>query len=416
MGPATHGACVRWWRAQRQYARAGTPRISMLHGRRMHPQLDLRLQCASAGPSPGGALRGHLARGGHIATVQRWHSCALRHHATAAGPGKGRAKNGDDAPAGERIAPRAQPPTRAPTTIDTLRASSLGFFREHAAHDDGTERDRADSHHPVRDLGYDASRWALHRSHYRHVRHIRVLPRSVTLRRLLWPDLFVVGTTAAGLHYYNTTWATSAADVVCLPQQPFTLTAAALALLLVFRTNASYSRVADARGHWDAIVSTLRTMMRRAALSPRARGDGGAPAAATAEPRSQDVLRWSRAFVRVLTFHLLGHDERSLLVHGSAEEELKEEEVDRGLARELARILSPADVLGVMGASHRPLYVLERLERIGPSVPSSPPWTPSNSSLCFARTFQKLIYARNVNTALRAFEHVLPLAQAMIRA
>uniref|UniRef100_A0A6V2D0K4 Uncharacterized protein n=1 Tax=Ditylum brightwellii TaxID=49249 RepID=A0A6V2D0K4_9STRA len=47
-----------------------------------------------------------------------------------------------------------------------------------------------------------------------------------------------------------------------LPLEPFTLSSPALALLLVFRTNASYNRWAEARAKWGSIINHTRNIVR----------------------------------------------------------------------------------------------------------------------------------------------------------
>jgi putative membrane protein len=92
-----------------------------------------------------------------------------------------------------------------------------------------------------------------------------------------------------------------------LPVGPFTLSSSALGLLLVFRTNSSYSRWWEARGCWGKIINHSRNIMRM--------GSSWTLKGATSENQAQRVENvqnlatavWE--FPRALTRHLLSKEE-----------------------------------------------------------------------------------------------------------
>lgn len=92
---------------------------------------------------------------------------------------------------------------------------------------------------------FDFPRWASHRSTRRYVRHMSGMLSSRIVRALAAPMLYTFGLsmTVATAHQLAevgqlpTPW-----PALQLHTEPFALTSFALALLLVFRTNASYAR------------------------------------------------------------------------------------------------------------------------------------------------------------------------------
>ena len=75
---------------------------------------------------------------------------------------------------------------------------------------------------PSRDQNYTQALWKLHRSSWRHVRHMGQFPFSGVLLRVAWPNLALLGANGAALTYYNTAVAASAP--LCCPVEPFTIT------------------------------------------------------------------------------------------------------------------------------------------------------------------------------------------------
>src|SRR3954449_10683216 len=74
-----------------------------------------------------------------------------------------------------------------------------------------------------------------------------------------------------------------------------TLVGAALALLLVFRTNASYDRFWEGRRHWGSIINDARDLAREACVFLRE------------DPARRDaVLFWTIAFVHAAMHRIRG--------------------------------------------------------------------------------------------------------------
>lgn len=118
---------------------------------------------------------------------------------------------------------------------------------------------------------------------------------------------------------------------------PFTLTAPVLALLLVFRTNASYTRFDEARKAWGSNVNRTRDFARQALTWVRSGRDAD---------MLHCLLRHMKAFSYCLKAHLTEHDGDGVL---------------RG---ELAGILENNELESLMGARHRPNYVLQVLSEV----------------------------------------------------
>ena len=90
--------------------------------------------------------------------------------------------------------------------------------------------------------------------------------------------------------YLKPTWC-------CAVQQSLTITSFALSLLLVFRTNTSYGRFAEARSIWGMVLNRSRDLTRQAAsFFPTATWDAKAT-----------FTRWTMCFSKCLLIHLRPH-------------------------------------------------------------------------------------------------------------
>ncbi|KAK3194825.1 hypothetical protein Dsin_026135 [Dipteronia sinensis] len=105
---------------------------------------------------------------------------------------------------------------------------------------------------------YNHEKWVEHRSSLRHIRHLLSSFSSRVILSLI-PPVIAFTLFAVAIASYN-----SAVDVHWLPgflpvlrasSLPYQLTAPALALLLVFRTEASYSRYEEGRKAWTKIIA-----------------------------------------------------------------------------------------------------------------------------------------------------------------
>ena len=110
--------------------------------------------------------------------------------------------------------------------------------------------------------------WLQHRSTLRYVRHMLSSFSSRVIVSLV-PPVFTFTVCAVVIAAYN-----SAVDSDFIPSffpllhassLPYELTAPALALLLVFRTDASYSRYDEARKTWTNVISVTKDFARQSA-------------------------------------------------------------------------------------------------------------------------------------------------------
>ncbi|CAI5954208.1 unnamed protein product [Closterium sp. NIES-64] len=126
------------------------------------------------------------------------------------------------------------------------------------------------------------------------------------------------------------------APVLHISNLPFSLTAPALSFLLVFRTNASYGRFDEARKMWGLMLNRTRDITRQA-LSYMARDQY------TYEyPKRAQFIRHLQAFPLTYKHHFIQE--------GSLEEDLRD-----------LTSLTDAEIAGVLGATHRPNYVLQMM-------------------------------------------------------
>lgn len=111
---------------------------------------------------------------------------------------------------------------------------------------------------------YTASDWKRHRSSDRYVSYMLSMPRSHVLRGLT-QQILIVTINAILIVLYNKIieYFKFPLALLQLASLPFSLTANALGLLLVFRTNAAYSRWKDSRIAWATITSRCKSLTRQ---------------------------------------------------------------------------------------------------------------------------------------------------------
>eukprot|EP00471_Norrisiella_sphaerica_P013520 CAMPEP_0184499954 /NCGR_PEP_ID=MMETSP0113_2-20130426/43074_1 /TAXON_ID=91329 /ORGANISM="Norrisiella sphaerica, Strain BC52" /LENGTH=684 /DNA_ID=CAMNT_0026888093 /DNA_START=113 /DNA_END=2167 /DNA_ORIENTATION=+ len=209
---------------------------------------------------------------------------------------------------------------------------------------------------PSRDDAYTNTQWDLHRSPWRHVRHILSLTQSATLQRLLVPDMLTIAGVSCLLSYYNTY--ISPTNPLQCPYIPFMLTSTALGLLLVFRTTASYQRFETARVEWSRAVNSSRSLVRT-----------GIVKIFPIHPRMCRVFfRFIRAFPRTLVFHLTPDgDQASSLRHFQKTQgkDLSPDEIEEELSRQLNELMGPVEAKKVLQVkSNRPLRILQMMSKI----------------------------------------------------
>ncbi|KAL3146980.1 hypothetical protein ABBQ38_014948 [Trebouxia sp. C0009 RCD-2024] len=188
--------------------------------------------------------------------------------------------------------------------------------------------------------------WAAHRSTKRYGRHIYTILGSRIVRGLLQPVLTVMGLASAVATYETLRQMgylpAFAPGLSIETNAPFSLTSFALSLLLVFKTETSYSRWAEARSIWGGVTNRSRDILRQAlTFVPEDK------------PELVDMfMRWSMAYSKVLMCHLRED--------GDVEKELKE-------------ILPPEELSQLLASQHRPNFVLAALsEMVASTCISSP--------------------------------------------
>lgn len=187
------------------------------------------------------------------------------------------------------------------------------------------------------DLNFDFRSWARHEEASRHVRYwINPLffSSSQTLRRLLFPDLAMIGAISAAISWHQIAISAGGAEAgaagalspsaLALPPEPFALSGFALGLLVTFRVQACHGRYAEARLLWGEVVNATRDGASRllclaephggGPAGPRggrggaaddARGQhGAAGGAALSAAEREACLRLLRTFARALKYHL----------------------------------------------------------------------------------------------------------------
>ncbi|OAE19416.1 hypothetical protein AXG93_4273s1100 [Marchantia polymorpha subsp. ruderalis] len=184
---------------------------------------------------------------------------------------------------------------------------------------------------------YDHKDWSRHRSSLRHSRHILSM-RSSRVILALWPPVFGLTTVSIALSAYNecilSHWLPSFLPLLHVSATPFQLMAPALALLLVFRTNASYARFDEARRAWGSNVNRTRDITRQALTWMQHPSDA---------EKVKKLIRHCVAFNVCMKHHLVrGGDLRDDL-HSW----IDKEEID-----------------GILASTHRPNYVLQVMSEI----------------------------------------------------
>lgn len=105
---------------------------------------------------------------------------------------------------------------------------------------------------------YDHESWVQHRSSLRHLRHFLTSLNSRVILSL-FPPVIAFTSVAVIVATYNTAvsmhWLPDFFPILKTSSLPYQLTAPALALLLVFRTEASYSRFEEGKHAWTKIIS-----------------------------------------------------------------------------------------------------------------------------------------------------------------
>ncbi|KAK9838098.1 hypothetical protein WJX81_001298 [Elliptochloris bilobata] len=185
---------------------------------------------------------------------------------------------------------------------------------------------------------FDFGDWARHRSTTRYLRHIKDLMQSRIVRGLAQPLLVVVGVATVTAVYETLReediWFLGQLPSLCVKaDQAFNLTSFALSLLLVFRTNTSYSRWMDARKVWGGILNRSRDLVRQ-----------GLTWFGEERAAERDMLaRWTVAFSLATMAHLREHSH---------------------LEEDLQDVLPAEERAALLAAQHRPNTALQVMSQL----------------------------------------------------
>ncbi|KAI3703198.1 hypothetical protein L1987_73104 [Smallanthus sonchifolius] len=160
---------------------------------------------------------------------------------------------------------------------------------------------------------YKHEDWIRHRSSVRHLRHLLSSLSSRVILSLV-PPVLAFTLVAAVVASYNTAvlWhlLPEIFPVLRASSLPYQLTAPALALLLVFRTEASYSRFEEGRKAWSKVISGTNDFARQVMISVEK--DSSLKTA---------LLQYIMAFPVALKCHLVNESDIGRDLHGLLEDD-----------------------------------------------------------------------------------------------
>ncbi|KAF8380245.1 hypothetical protein HHK36_027728 [Tetracentron sinense] len=179
---------------------------------------------------------------------------------------------------------------------------------------------------------YNHEKWVQHRSSLRHVRHLLSSLSSRVILSLIPPVIFFTSV-ALAIASYNSAislhWLPEFFPLLRASSLPYQLTAPALALLLVFRTEASYSRFEEGRKAWTKIIAGTNDFARQVMASVDSSSDA---------PLKEALLQYIMAFPVALKCHV---------IYGS------------DIKRDLQNLLKEDDLAVVLSSKHRPRCIIE---------------------------------------------------------
>ncbi|GIL65937.1 hypothetical protein Vafri_19565 [Volvox africanus] len=174
---------------------------------------------------------------------------------------------------------------------------------------------------------FNRTRWTYHQNSGRYIRHLSSIFKSVTFRNLQGP-LSALTLISCLVVLYRTLLELGSLPLdvfegVKFTDVPFQLTSFALSLLLVFRTDASYSRWCAAMDAWGTLRNSASQLVRKAAAWV------DSPAAL------QRLVRWVGAFPLCLMVELRhdqGDPDREAAIRKELREVLRPHEVEQVVA------------------------------------------------------------------------------------
>lgn len=180
---------------------------------------------------------------------------------------------------------------------------------------------------------YNHEKWVHHRSSLRHLRHLLSSLQSRVILSLV-PPVLAFTSVAIVVALYNTAvdlhWFPGFFPVLRASSLPYQLTAPALALLLVFRTEASYSRYEEGRKAWTKVIAGTNDFARQVIAGVDNSADDQSIKAA--------LLQYIMAFPVALKCHVM---------YGS------------DIGRDLQNLLEVDDLALILNSKHRPRCIIE---------------------------------------------------------
>ncbi|XP_073156043.1 voltage-dependent chloride channel 1, chloroplastic-like [Henckelia pumila] len=183
---------------------------------------------------------------------------------------------------------------------------------------------------------YDHEKWVQHRSSSRHVRHFLSSLSSRVILSLV-PPVIVFTSFAVIIASYNTAvsmgWLPESFPILRAPPLPYQLTAPALALLLVFRTEASYSRFEEGKKAWTKVLAGTNDLARQVIASV------SSPSNALLK---KAILQYIMAFPVALKCHIT---------------------YESDINKDLRNLLDTDDLAMVLSSNHRPRCIIELISQ-----------------------------------------------------
>ncbi|CAA7410579.1 unnamed protein product [Spirodela intermedia] len=185
---------------------------------------------------------------------------------------------------------------------------------------------------------YTHDHWVEHRSSLRHLRHLLSSLSSRVILSLI-PPVFTLTAVAATLAAYNSAvsagWLPEFLPLLRASPLPYQLTAPALALLLVFRTEASYSRFQEGRNVW------IKVMVGTNELAGMVISLGSSEHSVDADTK-RALLSYIMAFPVALKCHVIYNSD---------------------IIADLKSILDEDDLAIILRSKHRPRCIIEFISR-----------------------------------------------------
>ncbi|XP_004240104.1 voltage-dependent chloride channel 1, chloroplastic [Solanum lycopersicum] len=177
---------------------------------------------------------------------------------------------------------------------------------------------------------YKHETWVQHRSSLRHVRHLFSSFNSRVVLSLIPPVIaftsfaFVIASYNSAVSFH---WLPEFFPILRASPQPYQLTAPALALLLVFRTEASYSRFEAGKKAWTKVIAGTNDFARQVIACVDKRDD----------VLKEALLQYIMAFPVALKCHIV---------------------YDSDIASDLKNLLEADDLAVVLSSKHRPRCII----------------------------------------------------------